>query len=505
MPASCLSILGTGSDVGKSVVVAALCRIFANRGIRVAPFKAQNMSNNSYVTLTGGEVGRAQVVQAEAARVPVHVDMNPVLLKPSSDTGSQVVVHGKPMGNSEASIYFANTDFLFQKALESLDRLRAEYDLIVMEGAGSCAEVNLRSRDFVNFRMAHAADAPVILVADIDRGGVFAQLIGSLEVIPPEDRDRVRGFIINRFRGDPTLFQDGIEYIEKRTGIPVLGLVHFYRHIEIDSEDGMPLDVVIDPHAVLQSDRINIAVVRLPHISNFTDFAPLARIPYVSLQYLSKPRPLAGYDIVFLPGSKNVRADLGWVRKVGWDQGLFRYLNGGGKLGGICGGYQMLGHVILDPHGIEGTPGETEGLGLLDLRTTLDKEKVLSRSAGSWMDNGETVEGYEIHMGITERSGKVPYVIRVRERNGIAVDDYDGARSQDGSVWGTYFHGLFDHPVSRASFLKELKPECCLAPDDRLEEHEAAYKERQYDLLAEHFEKHLDIPKLMEIAGIPAD
>jgi len=474
-------------------------------GIRVAPFKAQNMSNNSYVTALGGEVGRAQVVQAEAARVPVHVDMNPVLLKPSSDTGSQVVVHGKPVGNSEASTYFADTDYLFGKAKESLDRLRADHELIVMEGAGSCAEVNLRSRDFVNFRMAHAVDAPVILVADIDRGGVFAQLIGSLAVIPPEDRQRVRGFIINRFRGDPDLFKDGIEYIERKSGIPVLGLVHFYRHIEIDSEDGMPLDVVVDPPAVLQSDQVNIAVVRLPHISNFTDFAPLARLSQVSLHYLSKARSLAGYDIVFLPGSKNVRADLDWIRKVGWDEGLMQYLRLGGRLGGICGGYQMFGRVILDPHGIEGAPGETKGLGLLDLKTTLEKEKVLSRSAGVWIENDKTVEGYEIHMGITDRTEGVPYVIRVRERNGVPVEDYDGARSQDSRVWGTYFHGLFDHPVSRNAFLRGLKPEWSFETDERLEEHEAAYKERQYDLLAEHFRKYLDMPKLMEIVGIRMD
>ena len=503
--ALCISILGTGSDVGKSVVVTALCRIFSNRGIRVAPFKAQNMSNNSYVTASGGEVGRAQVVQAEAARVPVHVDMNPVLLKPSSDTGSQVVVHGKPIGNSEASTYFADTDYLFGKAKESLGRLRTSHELIVMEGAGSCAEVNLRSRDFVNFRMAHAADAPVILVADIDRGGVFAQLIGSLEVTPPEDRRRVRGFIINRFRGDPNLFRDGIEYIERKTGIPVLGLVHYYRHIEIDSEDGMPLEVVIDPPAVLQSDKANIAVVRLPHISNFTDFAPLARMPRVSLHYLSKPRSLSGYDIVFLPGSKNVRADLEWMRTTGWDGSLLRYLDHGGRLSGICGGYQMLGTVILDPHGIEGAPGETEGLGLLDLKTTLEKEKVLSRSTGYWLDSEKIAEGYEIHMGITERTGDIPYMIRVKERNGLAVDDHDGARSRDGSVWGTYFHGLFDHPVSRQSFLLNLKPASEFEADEYLIEHERAYKERQYDLLAEHFENHLDMTKLMDIAGIRTD
>jgi adenosylcobyric acid synthase len=502
LPARCLSVLGTGSDVGKSVVVTALCRIFSDLGVRVAPFKAQNMSNNSYVTASGGEVGRAQVVQAEAARVPVHVDMNPVLLKPSTDTGAQVVIHGRPAGNSEASEYFADTDLVFRKALESLERLRAGYDLIVMEGAGSCAEVNLRSRDLVNFRMAHAANAPVILVADIDRGGVFAQIIGTLEVLPQVDRERVRGFIINRFRGDPGLFRDGIQYIEERTGIPVLGLVHFYRHIEIDSEDGMPLDAVIDPPAILQPEFINIAVIRFPHISNFTDFAPLARLSHVSLHYLSRPRPLDGYDIVFLPGTKNVRSDIEWIRKAGWNEELLRHRKRGGILAGICGGYQMFGHAILDPHGIEGPPGETKGLGMLDVRTTLTREKVLSRSAGFWLHDNTPVEGYEIHMGITERTGDVPYAIRVSERNSFAVDDHDGARSQDGGVWGTYFHGLFDHPVFRASFLNHLKPECRFVRNDNPQEHETMYKERQYDLLAEHFRKHLDMAKLMEIAGV---
>ena len=245
MPARSLAVLGTGSDVGKSVVVTALCRIFSNLGVRVAPFKAQNMSNNSFVTSAGGEIGRAQVAQAEAARVSVHVDMNPVLLKPCTDTGAQVVIHGRPAGNRTAAEYFADTSSLFSEALASLDRLRERHELVVMEGAGSCAEMNLQSRDIVNFRMARAADAPVVLVADIDRGGVFAQLIGTVEIISPEDRARIGGFLINRFRGDARLFEDGIRYIERRTGIPVLGLVPYYRHIEIDAEDGMPLEVVV--------------------------------------------------------------------------------------------------------------------------------------------------------------------------------------------------------------------------------------------------------------------
>ena len=283
MSGKALSVLGTGSDVGKSIVVTALCRIFANWEIRVAPYKAQNMSNNSYVTIKGGEMGRAQVVQAQAARLEPVVDMNPVLLKPSSDTGAQVVVLGKPVGNSLAKDYFMDTSALFGAARKSLDRLMKQYDLVVMEGAGSCAEVNLRPRDFVNFRMAHAADAPVILVADIDKGGVFAQIIGTLACLTEEDRKRVKGFIINRFRGDASLFDEGIAYIENRTGLPVLGLIPYFHHIVIDSEDGMPLDTVVDPPSGPLPGRINVAVLRLPHISNFTDFNPLIREVAVSL------------------------------------------------------------------------------------------------------------------------------------------------------------------------------------------------------------------------------
>ena len=320
--ARCLAVLGTGSDVGKSVTVAALCRIFSDLGVNVAPYKAQNMSNNSHVTGLGGEMGRAQVVQAEAARVAPHVDMNPVLLKPATDTGAQVVVQGRPIGNRKAADYFKDTLPLFEKAKESLDRLRSEHDLVIMEGAGSCAEMNLLSRDFVNFRMAEYANAPVILVADIDRGGVFAQIIGTMHILPEEYKSLVKGFIINRFRGDAALFDDGIRYIEEFTGLPVLGLVPYFRHIEIDSEDGLPLDIVIDPPAGPVPGRINIAVIRLPHISNFTDFNPLIRQKAVSLHYLSKPRALSGYDLVILPGSKNVRSDLGWMRETGWDRAI---------------------------------------------------------------------------------------------------------------------------------------------------------------------------------------
>jgi adenosylcobyric acid synthase len=491
-----LCLLGTGSDVGKSVVVAALCRIFKNRGINVAPYKAQNMSNNSYVTLEGGEMGRAQVVQAEACKLEPHTDMNPVLLKPNTDLGSQVVLQGHAIGNAQAAEYFKDTRYLFGKANESLARLKEKHELIVIEGAGSCAEVNLRSRDFVNFETAHAADAPVIIIADIDRGGVFAQIVGSLEVIPERDRKRVAGFIINKFRGDAALFDDGINYLEEKTGLPVLGLIPYYRHIEIDPEDGMPLETVIDPPTRPLPGKINIAAIRLPHISNFTDFNPLIRNEQVSFHYLSKPRSLDGYDALMIPGTKNVRFDLQWMKDTCWEKPVLDF---SGKVLGICGGYQMLGKQVHDPHGIEGDPGSTEGFGLLDIETTLEKEKVLSRSQGKLADD-TSIDGYEIHMGQTSLGTDATPMVSVHSRNQKTVKDLDGAVSANAKIEGSYFHGLFDFPEFRNHYLELLDP------DYQTEDIEAAaeFKQRQYDLLAEHFEQHLNMEKLCEIAEIDA-
>jgi adenosylcobyric acid synthase len=501
-PARCVSILGTGSDTGKSIVVTALCRIFSTLGVRVSPFKAQNMSNNSYVTCEGGEMGRAQVVQAEAARVVPHVDMNPVLLKPSTDTRAQVILHGKPFGDKEAKEYFSNTDFLFDRSYASLQRLRKSNALIFMEGAGSCAEVNLRSRDFVNFRMAHAVDAPVILVADIDRGGVFGQIIGTLAVISEEDRRRIKGFIINRFRGDPDLFRTGIEYLQDRTGLPVIGLVPYYRGIMIDSEDGMPLDAMIDPPSGPEPGKTNVGVIRLPHISNFTDFNPLEREPSLCLHYLSRPRNLNGYDIIFLPGTKNGRFDMAWLRQTGWTEYLRAFADNGGRIGGICGGYQMLGRAIHDPYGLEGIPGETPCLGLLDAETTLRRDKVLSRSTGVWVENGESVEGYEIHMGVTEHSAGATPAIRILSQNGKPAALFDGATSSDGRIWGSYLHGLFDTPNFRNSFLRGIcgddEAVRGVHGSDRLPD----FKNQQYDLLADHFQTHLDMGVLNKIIGV---
>jgi adenosylcobyric acid synthase len=492
-----LALLGTGSDVGKSVVVAAICRIYKNRGLNVAPYKAQNMSNNSYVTLEGGEMGRAQVVQAEACRIEPHTDMNPVLLKPNTDLGSQVVLQGKAIGNALAGEYFKDTSALFAKAKESLNRLLKQYDLTVIEGAGSCAEVNLRPRDFVNFETAHAADAAVILVADIDRGGVFAQIVGSLNVIPERDRKRVAGFIINKFRGDAALFDDGIQYLEEKTGLPVLGLIPYYRHIEIDPEDGMPLETVIDPPERPQAGKINIAAIRLPHISNFTDFNPLIRNPAVRFHYLAKNRSLDGYHVLILPGTKNVRFDLQWLRDTGWEPHILEFARQGGRVLGVCGGYQMLGNAVHDPHGVEGDPGSTPGFKLLDIETVLEKDKVLSRSRGTLAD-GTPIDGYEIHMGRSTPGPNARPFVQVNSRNRIATKDTDGAVSPDGLICGSYFHGLFDFPDFRNAFLKQLNR------NYQTEDAEAAaeFKQKQYDLLAEHFEKHLNMKKLNAILGL---
>lgn len=492
--ARCVALFGTGSDVGKSIATTAICRIFKNKGCRVSPYKAQNMSNNSYVTLGGGEMGRAQVVQAEACGLEPHVDMNPVLLKPNTDMGSQIILQGKAIGNAQAADYFKETGHLFASARESLARLREQNDLIVIEGAGSCAEVNLRKRDFVNFETAHAAEAPVILVADIDRGGVFAQIIGSLEVMPKEDRQRVAGFIINKFRGDPSLFTDGIRYLEERTGLPVLGLIPYYRHIEIDPEDGMPLETAIDPPGYSLPGKINLAAIRWPHVSNFTDFNPLVRNPAVSFHYLSKPRSLEGYDALFLPGTKNVRFDLDWLREKGWEAPIRDFAQQGGRILGICGGYQMLGKQIHDPFGVEGDPGSTAGLGLLDVETTLEQRKVLSRSKGK-LANGTSIEGYEIHMGQSTLGGGSAPLIYLDSRNTVAVDDTDGAISSDAKTAGCYFHGLFDFPNYRNVFLSSLNPDY-VCEDIEIA---AQFKQRQYDLLAKHFEQHLDLERLEQI------
>ncbi len=495
--AKCLAILGTGSDVGKSIAVTALCRIFCNLGLRTAPYKAQNMSNNSFVTVEGGEIGRAQAVQAEAARAAMHVDMNPVLLKPCTDTGSQVVLLGKALKQAEAAEYFSNNRPLFHASVEALNRLRAQYELIVIEGAGSCAEVNLRKRDFVNFEIAHATDAPVILIADIDRGGVFAQIVGTLEIIPPRDRERVKGILINRFRGDLSLFNDGVTYLEERTGLPVLGVIPYYYHIDIDSEDGMPLDTLLDPQETPDARTIRIAVIRLPHISNFTDFNALIREPSVTLHYLSKPRDLSAYDALILPGTKNVRFDLEWMRKVGWEKEILRFHQSGKSVCGICGGYQLLGKRLHDPFGVEGPCGSSDAFGFLDVETEFQKTKIVTRTEGRLMDDEMPLSGYEIHMGISRLGPDAKPFARIMKKNDIASEETDGAIDAQGLVFGTYLHGLFDNKPFLRKFLHSIRSDADL--DSATDIH---VRDAQYDQLAEHFAAHLNMDKLFEILGI---
>ena len=494
--ANCLAVFGSGSDVGKSVVAAALCRIFSDLGIKVAPFKSQNMSNNSYVTIDGGEMGRAQVVQAECARVEPHVDMNPLLLKPSANCRSQQIVHGEVVGEFSSVEFRTDRSKIFEKLKESLHRLRSEYDLIVIEGAGSCAEVNLRDYDLANFRTARECGAPVLLVADIDRGGVFAQVTGTLELLEPDERELVKGIVINRFRGDPKLFEDGIAFLEKKTGLPVVGLIPYYEGIDIDPEDSLPLETVTDPPNLLRDGVINIAVIRVPRISNFTDFMPLSREPSVNLSYLTRQRKLDGLDLLILPGTKNVLADLEWLKKSGWADEIKKFAKLPGNICGICGGYQMLGTAIADPHCVEGG-GKAAGLGLLDVSTELQKKKTLTRVSGKWIENEIPVKGYEIHMGTTAGQNVKPVV----EIIGNGQDGYtEGARSANGKVWGSYLHGIFDASKFRNFYLRSISP----SVEPRLTEDRDAYgyRQRQYDLLADHFRAHLDVEEVARIAGI---
>ncbi len=487
-----LAVLGTGSDVGKSIVATALCRIFSNAGIDVAPFKAQNMSNNSGVTPDGYEIGRAQIVQAEAARVVPTADMNPVLLKPNSDTGAQVVLQGKVCTTETAQGYFRDTTVWASAAMESLERLMLKHELVVIEGAGSCAEMNLYKRDFVNFRTARAAGAAVILVADIDRGGVFAQVAGTLAIIPPEDRALVKGVVINRFRGDIELFKDGVTMLESMTGVPVLGVIPYFRGFQIDAEDAVPLSAKVDPTGEPEADKIGVAVIYFPHISNFTDLSPLEHDSQVALHYLHYPRSLKGYKALILPGSKNVRGDLDWLLSLGWEQEIRAFREGGGIIMGLCGGFQMLGKSIADPYGVEGAAGISEALGLLDVETVLEQDKCLANARGLII--GETCEacGYEIHMGRSIVSGDCIPFLRVSSRNNTPVDDLDGAVSRDGKVTGTYFHGIFDEPAVKQWFLSLVEP---AYRAERLENG----RQESYELLAAHFSQHLDLAKVYEI------
>lgn len=500
MSAKPLMIQGTGSFVGKSLIVAGLCRLLRQDGFQVAPFKAQNMALNSFVTLEGGEMGRAQVVQAEAAGLEPHVDMNPILLKPNTDVGAQVILQGRVFGNMNADEYHRFKKEALRTVMESYGRLVQKYQVIVIEGAGSPAEINLREGDIANMGMAEAADAPVLLVGDIDKGGVFASLVGTLELLSMEERGRIKGFIINKFRGDPSLLTPGLEFLEKKTGIPVLGVVPYLKDLYLPEEDG----VVLENFSEKEERQVNIAVLYLPHISNFTDFDPLEHEPGVNLRYVQPGQKIGEVDAVVLPGSKNTIEDLLFLKKEGYADEILRLLRSGKMVIGICGGFQMLGKTIQDPFGVETSLGEVEGLGLLNVVTILKKEKTTFQvKAIPLSGEKETLKGYEIHMGDTERGTSSQPVFKIIERLKQKVEVEDGAISADGQVWGTYLHGLFENDGFRQSFIESLRKNKGLSSSTRIEDLDyKAFKERAYEKLAAALRKDLDIKRVYRIIGI---
>ncbi|MFQ5895838.1 MAG: cobyric acid synthase [Nitrospinota bacterium] len=505
MTARALVVLGTGSHVGKSVLVTALCRVFSRAGYRVRPFKAQNMALNSFVTPDGGEVGMAQAVQAEACGVPPSVEMNPILLKPSSDKECQVVLRGRPIGHIEARTYWGRKRELFPAVAEALARLRAEADLVVVEGAGSPVEVNLKEWDITNLRVAELADAPVLLVSDIERGGVFAWLLGTLDLMNPSERSRVRGIIINNFRGDPDLLKPGLEFLEERAGVPVLGVIPHIPNLRVAQEDsvGLPRNASPGPP---EPGALAIRVVALPHIANFTDFDPLAQEPGVDLRYVRRPEELGGADLVIVPGSKSTVADLEALRASGVAEALVRHARAGGRLIGICGGFQMLGEGVEDPDGVESPCSEAVGLGLLPVQSRFFGEKethqVEARGAGVLPgDERWTLRGYEIHMGHTRRSPQCRPAFLIQRRGARAASLEDGAVSADGRIWGTYIHGLFDNDPFRWALLDALRSERGIPTPAG--ERIAFERGGAYDRLADRVGESLDLARIAALVGLP--
>ncbi len=485
MTARAIMFQGTGSDVGKSLIVAGLARAFSNRGMKVRPFKPQNMSNNAAVTIDGGEIGRAQALQARAARVPPSVHMNPVLLKPQSETGAQIVVQGKVEGVARAAEYQKLKPGLMPRVLESFQRLKAEADLVLVEGAGSASEVNLRAGDIANMGFARAADVPVILIGDIDRGGVIASLVGTKAVVDPSDGNMIAGFIVNRFRGDPALFADGMKLIADKTGWTAIGLVpHFAEAARLPAEDALALN---SAPTRKPGARVRIAVPILPHISNFDDLDPLDAEPDVEVMRVRPGTPLpADADLVILPGSKATISDLAALRRAGFDIDILGHVRRGGRVLGLCGGYQMLGQRLHDPEGIEGLASSVDGLGLLDVETRLTGEKRLVAVNGETA-TGEPFTGYEMHMGATDG----PDCARPFAR--LADGTADGAVSADGRVMGTYVHGLFADDRQRAALINGLGGTASGL------DYEAGV-ESVLDALAAHLEAHLDVDRLLTIA-----
>ena len=473
-------IQGATSDAGKSTLVAGLCRVAHRAGVRVAPFKPQNMALNSAVTADGGEIGRAQALQAQAAGVVPTVDMNPVLLKPNSDTGAQIIIHGQPRCDLDARAYHDYKPTAMAAVLESHTRLRGQYDLVLVEGAGSPAEINLRDRDIANMGFAEAVDCPVVLVADIDRGGVFAHLVGTLACLSDSERARVTGFIINRFRGDISLLTPGLDWLTAQTGKPVFGVLPYLPGLHLDAEDA-----VQTAQRAASPDGLRVVIPVLPRVSNHTDFDALRAHPQVDVRLVGPGQPIPPADLIILPGSKSVQADLAWLRANGWEAAIARHLRYGGKLIGICGGMQMLGRWLHDPLGLEGAPGSVEGLGYLDFETTLETSKKLRQVRGSLAEGGAAVAGYEIHMGVT--AGPALACPAVLLDDGHA----DGAIPADGQIFATYLHGLFDAPQACCALL------AWAGVGDAQTQDYAALREASLERLADTCEAHLDLAALL--------
>ena len=496
-------IQGTASSAGKSIIVAALCRIFRQDGYSVAPFKAQNMALNSFVTTEGGEIGRAQVVQAEAAGIEPTVDMNPVLLKPTTDTGCQVIVLGKVARNISAKDYYFYTPSLLETVSASLERLRSAYDIVVIEGAGSPAEINLKDREIANMRVAKMSKSPVLLVGDIDRGGVFASLVGTLELLDEEEREHVRGFIINKFRGDVTLVQSALDFLENRTGKPVLGVVPYFRDIRIAQEDSVYLDERVES---TDTGGLEIAVIRLPHISNYDDFDPLED-EGCQVRYITQRFELGNPHLIILPGTKSTVTDLQYLRHSGLANSILSKAKAGTPVVGICGGYQMLGKKILDSQKVESAETEVAGLGLLDIITDFAPEKSTVQVRARVMSDlgllsgtkGMELAGYEIHMGQTQHGDK-SHAFQILETPRGATDYGDGTLNEQGTVMGTYMHGLFHNDDFRQVFLNSLRRYWGLT---EITGNPFVEKEQHYDKLAELVRQSLNIPEIYKIMEEP--
>ncbi len=505
MTARVLMVQGASSSAGKSLLVAGLCRIFARRGLRVAPFKAQNMSNNAAVCPDGAEIGRAQAVQALAAGVPLSADLNPVLIKPEADTRSQVIVMGRPFKTLGAVEYYDYKQILWGYVTAALDRLRLDHELVIIEGAGSPVELNLKENDIVNMAVARYAQAAVLLVGDIDRGGIFAQLLGTLWLLEPEERQLVRGLVVNKFRGDPALFTDGIRILEQKSGLPVLGVIPYLKDLHIPEEDAVALETDTSVPSSEKTDLIDIAILHLPRISNFDDFDPFRSDPGVRVRYVNSPRELGQPDAVILPGTKSTSADLEWLRRSGLAEPILQFARQGGAVVGICGGYQMLGTALHDPQQVESRQETTPGLALLPVETVFVQEKATYQArarisaASGWMSvlNGESLAGYEIHMGRTESASAW---LEILERNAHPVCLPDGAASPDGRIWGCYLHGLFANPQLRHAWLTSLgwRGEAASPPDFPTSARQPIVQS-SFDRLADALEDALDMPQLEKI------